>query len=258
MLHYLFAISYKLGAFRDFKETLDRPIIYQDDFTDLSKLYRLQPNWGDSYSDKNFKFSPDNVRVEDSKLIISTGYNSNMKCNTTGWVDTENFFKFSKGRVDIKMKVYPVQHQFSALWTLANENTVSNYSSKVGTINPEFDIVEISEHPSKHLHPYWSLWYKYNPRAGSSKNTTSILLPKKRPIFNITDKTSWVKYSLEITDNEVTWFVNDQPVRITNDRRALLHKNNYIIMSNGITTQYQDLELDLVDVMEIDWIKVYK
>ncbi len=204
--------------------------------------------WGkallnDGYSlatDKHYNTAGKNVDINDSICKISTkeekaegktwhpriGFYPKQYSYTSGLISTGESFRQTYGRFEAKIRIdqaTPVTHAF---WMVSEK------------MLPEIDIFKSDAKNKMSLTNHWG----DNKKSKLSKYKAGKYINE----FYI--------YSLEWTENKLTWKVNDTIIR--EETQGVPKESMYLIFSSGLQTD--PTAGSLPSTMEIDWVKCYK
>lgn len=244
---------FKLEKSNIFDEIKNWELTFEDQF-DGQKLdtgkWQTGYFWGktileDDYVQANERqfFTDDNIILDHGNLKIVTqhqkvngrvwhpvtGFYPKEFDYTSGLINTAQFFRQKHGLFKAKIKVdhsYPVHHAF---WLRGEK------------ITPEIDIFKYCRKSNSKLEiaNYWS-------EQNAIKENKSV-------VSGLDFSKDYFIYSLEWTENKITWKINDFVVH--QQTKGLPEEPMYLILSSGIT---KEGEPKLPSHMVADWVKVYK
>lgn len=196
----------------------------------------VQANERQFFTDGNIMIDQSNLKIVTQHQKVNgrvwhpvTGFYPKEFDYTSGLINTAQFFRQKHGLFKAKIKVdhsYPVHHAF---WLRGEK------------ITPEIDIFKYARKSKSKLEiaNYWS-----------EQNAVKM---NKSVVSGLDFSKDYFIYSLEWSENKITWKINDFIVH--QQTKGLPDEPMYIILSSGIT---KDGEPNLPSYMLVDWVKVYK
>ena len=144
----------------------------------------------------------ENCNIHDGKLHIiarkETDYTApdgTTPTYTSASIHTQNKVKFTYGRVDVRAKLPAIKGTWPAIWMMPNDSHYGMWPR-----SGEIDIMEHVGYDPNKVH-FTAHTYQHNSTNGNKHNLSKILLnPTPYEDFHI--------YSLEWTENKLTWLVD--------------------------------------------------
>ena len=234
------------------KKLIYYKIVFEDDFISakLDKSVWLVSNQGLNWNNEDQAYTPDNISVENGKLILTARKESwkglSLRADnpgrtvsaeyTSGEVNSKLSWKY--GRFEAKIRVPSTKGIISAFWMTPAD----------GTWPPEIDIVEVLGHDSSTA--YFTNHYG-NPSAHGMVNGKHFFKEDLSRDFHI--------YSVEWDKDSIRWFIDG--VFYFSSEKGVPSKPFIIRLSLPVGPDWEG-NPDSTSVfpcrMEIDWIRVYQ
>ncbi|MGM0369318.1 MAG: family 16 glycosylhydrolase [Bacillota bacterium] len=248
----------------DENEVEDWELVWSDDFDKLDKdIWNLEvgngheqgiPGWGNN--ELQYYTDGDNVKVEDSKLIITAREEEKSDSHgnydyTSARLNTKGNYDFKYGRVEIKAKMPEGQGLLPALWTLGSDIDENPWPDC-----GEIDIAEVVGDDPDTVHGT-----VHGPISGHTGVGAGYTLPDEEKFSD-----GFHEYAIEWDKNEVEFYVDDKLYHIVNkdevgEEEWVYDKPQFFIMNLAVGGNWPgkpDENTEFPKTMEVDHIKVYE
>lgn len=194
-------------------------------------------------------YSPDEVYVEDGKLVIRSRQRDMGGCRfTSGEVNTRGKLSIQYGKVEIRAKLPKGQGIWPALWLLPD---TCNGFQPCPTWPPEIDIMEMLGHePSKVYltYHYGELWP--NNKQDMDQYTAAESFSDDYHIFTV----YW-------GPEEIRWYIDGVLHKTYNDKASITDTSMMLIMNTAVGGSWPgspDETTSFPAYMYIDYVRVYE
>ncbi|MGR3765928.1 glycoside hydrolase family 16 protein [Rossellomorea sp. NS-SX7] len=217
-------------------------LVWNDEFSDsdLTERWTLM-DWASDKNEELQYYTPHNLIVRDGHLVIRTKKERfKGRQYTSGALTTENSFKFTYGKVEIRAKIPTGQGIFPAIW-MVNENN--------GTWLPEIDIMEnIGQEPNR----IWSVVH-WEDQSGN----------RLRDYYTHTGDTAFHKdfhtYGVMWEKNKISWTLDEQIIfeseRFSPDTPLYIYMNTAV---GGVWPGNPNFDDNSTKEFIIDYVRVFK
>ena len=231
-------------------------LYWEDDF--LTDGVPCSSNWSYEYGNGNngwgnaeeqqYSTSLENVYVSDGTLKIKAKKTGNIY--TSGRIKTENKFEFTYGKIEFRAKLPSVAGTWPALWLLGeNYQTAGNTWPRCG----ELDVMEqFSDKTKIQATTHW-----FNDPGGNNADyggaTYSNTIASEFHVYGF----EWTENFVRATFDGAQYYF----MSTTDSDKTELHKDFFIIMNLALGGNKGAGAIDpnfTEDIMEIDYVKVYK
>lgn len=238
-----------------------KDVLFFDDFNTNGEpdheKWVLCPKEGSDWNDEMSE-SYDQAYVEDGKLILKAEKDGDVY--KAGGIQSLGKFDFTFGKVEVKARItqYP-NGAFPAIWMMPTTPVYGGW--------PKSGEIDIMEHVKQEsvIHHTIHTHYTYDLNLKDPTNTNQVTC----------DFQNWVIYTLEKTENKLTFYVNGKEtfsysnLKLDNEAEMIqwpFTKDNpfYLILNMGLGGNREGSwagpidDANLPAIMEIDWVKVSK
>ena len=235
-----------------FADEFDQPDGSQPDSDKWQRSRRYSSTWNRWISN-----SEEVAYIEDGCLVLKAIPNNDKETDTadmlTGAVETRDKFSFTYGKVDIRMQVEPFKGSFPAAWMMPQPPADS--WPKGGEIDI-FESIDAANTAYHTIHTNWTytLGNRNNPKSSFSE------------YCNISQ---WHVYSLEWTEDQLTWSVDGNVKGIYKKSTNQSHLEQgqwpfdhdfYIIVNQSVGdgSWAAKAQTDHTYISRVDYVRVYQ